>query len=317
MSKIMSKFGMVVLIVVIAIVMLPYKIFAAEGDANTEVIKETDGKYIVYVEGIDDFSYAISDKSDADEMELDYILAVDDSAGTKVATINETGTIYFWAKNGENAVVTAKEIKLDDETFTTDNLSDVGKVTQKIPATVEENVSTKQSVDDEGVTVTVSLSGLKLNVDDSGYTYQIFPAEGDYEKLMTLAENLPEKLNTYDGIEKSKEFYSLYTTLKSNLNSESWLSAENNIIEQPEDATDGTKYVIFIKNSDGSIEDVQFLTSTVGKEEKFEKEKKIVQETSRLPITGENIALIIAFAVVVALLVIVFIKMKKSIKEDK
>ena len=316
MSKILSRLSVIALIVAIIIAILPGSTYAITENAEVEVIKQEDGKYIVYVEGANEFSYAISTNSNATEYELDYINSVEDGAGTQVAVISQTGTVYFWAKNGDTQLVSAKEIKLNSETFTTDDLNNVGKTTQKIPTTVKEDVSKVQYVA-EGVTTTLTLSGLEIDGEETGYEYKIIPTKGNAEELMTKAKNLPEKLNTYDGVKKAKEFDALYTNLKSDLEDSKWVEAKDNMILQPETATDGENYVALVQKTDGSVEDVQFLKSEVKSEEKFEKEKIVVQETTKLPITGESLALIIAFAVVVALLVIVFIKMKKSKKEDR
>ena len=316
MSKILSRLSVIALIVAIIIAILPGSTYAITENAEVEVIKQEDGKYIVYVEGANEFSYAVSINSNATEYELDYINSVEDGAGTQVAVISQTGTVYFWAKNGDTQLVSAKEIKLNSETFTTDDLNNVGKTTQKIPTTVKEDVSKVQYVA-EGVTTTLTLSGLKIDGEETGYEYQIIPTNGNGTELMNKAKELPEKLNTYDGIKKAKEFDALYTNLKNDLNDSNWVEAKDNMILQPESAVDGENYIAFVQTTDGSVEDVQFLKSEVKSEEKFEKEKIVVQETTKLPITGESLALIIAFAVVVALLVIVFIKMKKSKKEDR
>ena len=316
MSRILSKLSISVLIVALVIAVLPGNFSFAIEDEEIEVIKQENGKYIVYVDGTDEFSYAVSTNPNATEYELNYINSVDDGSETQVAVVNQTGTIYFWAKSGDTQLVSAKEIKLNNETFTTDDLNNVGKTTQKIPTTVKEDVSKVQYVA-EGVTTTLTLSGLKIDGEETGYEYQIIPTNGNGAELMNKAKELPEKLNTYDGIKKAKEFDALYTNLKNDLNDSNWVEAKDNMILQPESAVDGENYIAFVQTTDGSVEDVQFLKSEVKSEEKFEKEKIVVQETTKLPITGESLALIIAFAVVVALLVIVFIKMKKSKKEDR
>ena len=313
MSRILSKLSISVLIVALVIAVLPGNFSFAIEDEEIEVIKQENGKYIVYVDGTDEFSYAVSTNPNATEYELNYINSVDDGSETQVAVVNQTGTIYFWAKSGDTQLVSAKEIKLNNETFTTDDLNNVGKTTQKIPTTVKEDVSKVQYVA-EGVTTTLTLSGLKIDGEETGYEYQIIPTNGNGAELMNKAKELPEKLNTYDGIKKAKEFDALYTNLKNDLNDSNWVEAKDNMILQPESAVDGENYIAFVQTTDGSVEDVQFLKSEVKSEEKFEKEKIVVQETTKLPITGESLALIIAFAVVVALLVIVFIKMKKSKK---
>ena len=46
-------------------------------------------------------------------------------------------------------------------------------------------------------------------------------------------------------------------------------------------------------------------------------EKVVTQETTKLPITGDNIALIVLLVVIVIALIVVFIRMKKINKKDE
>ena len=56
---------------------------------------------------------------------------------------------------------------------------------------------------------------------------------------------------------------------------------------------------------------MQFLTSKEEKNPTYEREKKVVQETTKLPITGDSIALLVASVVVISAMIFVFIRMKK------
>ena len=49
----------------------------------------------------------------------------------------------------------------------------------------------------------------------------------------------------------------------------------------------------------------------------MKKKRKIVQETTKLPITGDNLVLLIAFTIVVIAIIFAFIKMKKSDNKTK
>ena len=63
--------------------------------------------------------------------------------------------------------------------------------------------------------------------------------------------------------------------------------------------------------------DVQFLTAFDDYQPNIIKEQKITQETTKLPITYDSIALIVILAVVVVALVVVFIRMKKLNKHEE
>ena len=56
---------------------------------------------------------------------------------------------------------------------------------------------------------------------------------------------------------------------------------------------------------------MQFLTSKEEQNPTYEREKKVVQETTKLPITGDSIVLLVASVVVISAMIFVFIRMKK------
>ena len=130
---------------------------------------------------------------------------------------------------------------------------------------------------------------------------------------MTLAEKLKNEYNDanmYEKIKMSTEFYQRYQTLISKAN---WQSVENMQIKQPKTATENSKYIVFIKKVKNNVEtyDVQFLTSKEEQNPTYEREKKVVQETTKLPITGDSIVLLVASVVVISAMIFVFIRMKK------
>ena len=63
--------------------------------------------------------------------------------------------------------------------------------------------------------------------------------------------------------------------------------------------------------------DAQFLTAYDDYQPNVVKEQKITQETTKLPITYDSIALIVVLAVVVVALVVVVIRMKKLNKNEE
>ena len=89
-------------------------------------------------------------------------------------------------------------------------------------------------------------------------------------------------------------------------------------VKQPESSIQGeglgNKYIVFLKKvaKDGETTiDAQFLQEYYDYEPNTEIEQIITQETTRLPITYDSIALIVILAIIVIALVIVFIRMKK------
>ena len=92
---------------------------------------------------------------------------------------------------------------------------------------------------------------------------------------------------------------------------------------QPSDAIDGDQYVVLIRKTaeDGTVTtDAKLMVSQITPYEEREdvEETRTVQETAKLPITGDSIILFVALAMVVIALIIVFVRMKKlDKKEDK
>ena len=61
--------------------------------------------------------------------------------------------------------------------------------------------------------------------------------------------------------------------------------------------------------------DSKFLISKETETPTYEREQKVVEETTKLPITGDSFLLIIALGIIIVMMIFVFIKMKKAKKE--
>ena len=102
-----------------------------------------------------------------------------------------------------------------------------------------------------------------------------------------------------------------------------WQKVDNMTIPQPESkiegAGEGDQYVVLLQKTNGNevTTDAQFLTASYNYEPSTEKEKIITQETTRLPITYDSIALIVALVIVVGSLTFVAIRMKKVSKKNE
>lgn len=94
-------------------------------------------------------------------------------------------------------------------------------------------------------------------------------------------------------------------------------------IKQPEESVAGDKYIVLLKKvekvarTEETTVDIQFLTAFDSYVPNVIKEEIIVQETSKLPITYDSIALFVALGIVILLVVIVFIRMKKLSKQNE
>ena len=145
----------------------------------------------------------------------------------------------------------------------------------------------------------------------------------EYKKLMELAEKIQNEYNgmdMYSKVQTGIEFNDLYSKLVEEAN---WQEVEKMTIAQPESKIEGEgegdKYVVLLKKVAGNdvTTDAQFLTASYNYEPSTEKEKIITQETTKLPITYDGIALIVALVIVVGALTFVAIRMKKINKDEQ
>ena len=130
-------------------------------------------------------------------------------------------------------------------------------------------------------------------------------------------ENYNQK-DMYSKIQLTSEFYTLYNQL---IERATWEAVSNNEIRQPSDAVEGDQYVVFIRKTaeDGTVTtDAKLMESAYTDRDEQHSQTRVVQETAKLPITGDSIVLFVALAMIVIALIIVFVRMKKlNKKEDK
>ena len=131
---------------------------------------------------------------------------------------------------------------------------------------------------------------------------------------MELAEKMNkeyDEMDMYSKIQTAEKFYRQYSSIMRNVE---WQKVEDLKIQQPETSVAGDKYIVYLKKvaKNGDITfDAQFLTAEEDYKPNVKKEQVVTQETTRLPITYDSIALIVILAVVVIALIVVFIRMKK------
>lgn len=330
MKKFELKLTGVVIALIIVALLIPTKVLGA--DEELQIVK-TEQDYIIYVKDLaeTEFDFAISDKDNATEMELNYINSVEDEEGNQIAFVTQTkynnelstnAHNYLYVKTTEGVEI--KEINFEDA-FDKAKMEEVETTTKRIETEVVTDIIEKDE-EVEGVKVKVTVGGLKIiDTDQATYYYAStkLPAE-KYTELMELAEQINSSYNEmdmYERIKTAKQFYNLYNELKGLQN---WLEVENMTIMQPNDAQKGEQYVVYLKKLDedgNETIDVKLMTSyREDEEEKIpgKTETRVVKETAKLPITGDSIILFVVLAAIVIIAIIVFIRMKKlQNKENK
>ena len=231
----------VLLITMLLFTLIPFGSVAAANE-GVQLI-QTDNGVVIYVDGLEktEFDYALSDKADATEMELNYINSVADDEGNQVVLITtenftETENNLYIRTNDEEA----KHIELDfNNMFTQDKMSLVENTTKRISTEVLTDIEVRNEIID-GINYVTKVGGLKITDDQNAtYSYQIFDLNNEkYNKLQTLANELNsdyESKSMYQRIEFVKNFYNLYEELLAEVN---WQSVDNMQIVQPEDTTE-------------------------------------------------------------------------------
>ena len=322
-------------IVLFMIIMLVPMIVLAVTNENVQIISNTDEQgnkeYIVYIQELmqTNFASAVSNSETTPEQDLNFVTARD-GEGNYVADLKNVvteGPTYLYVKYNQDGQEKTDVIELDlSKALDKTDMEYVENTTKRIGTEIVDNLV---EIDEEinGVQTKLTVGGLRItDTDNATYQYQLMKVnEGtSYSRLVELADELnSENYNQkdiYSKIQLTSEFYTLYNQL---IERATWEAVVNNEIRQPSDAVDGDQYVVLIRKTaeDGTVTtDAKLMVSQITPYEEREdvEETRTVQETAKLPITGDSIVLFVALAVVVIALIIVFVRMKKlNKKEDK
>lgn len=340
MNQISSKlFGVLAIFLFIAV--MPIVVLATNEDVSVVSVEseESQTEYIIYIKDYTDkkFKYAFSNNANPEIMDLVYINSIatnveENQESNQVAFLDAktyekflNQTIYMWAKD-ENENLILNGIQLDlTKSLSKNSIDSVESVTKRINVKIadsEEEAAKVRNENINGVEQTASVGYIEIT-DSKKATYyyervKIADSE-EYTKLMNLAEQINneyDEMDMYNKVQLGTEFYNLYSKLVSEAE---WQEVENMKVEQPEESVAGEKYIVFLKrvSKQDEIIDAQFLTAYDDYKPNVVKEQIITQETTRLPITYDSIALIVILAIVVIALVIVFIRMKKLSKKNE
>lgn len=326
MKKLETKMvGIIIIsIMLLTLLIIPTKVLGANEDL--QIVQNSNGDYIIYVKDLakSEFYFAISSNPDENMMDINDEQPTKDEEGNNVILITaqeyeqiKDNTNYLYIRNADQSDYQIKELNFDDA-FDKQKMEQVETTTTRIKTELLTDLE-ERNEEVDGVQYTETVGGLKITDDqNSTYYYQSvkLPAE-NYSTLQDLANSLNTEYaekSMYDKIAFAKEFYTLYEQL---ITQAQWEQVENMEIRQPIEAKQGEQYVVLLRKvaEDGTENyDVKFMTSY--REDEEEKipgstQTKVVQETAKLPITGDNIILLVILAVIIIIAIIVFIRMKK------
>lgn len=331
MKKFKAKLtGAIVLFIIIMLV--PMIVLAVTND-KVQIISNTDEQgnteYIVYIQELmqTNFASAVSNSASTPEQDLTFVTS-QDGERNYVAQIDATDvtgeSTYLYVKYDGQESTEVIELDLSNALDKTE-MEYVENTTKRIGTKTVRDLVDINEEEIDGVRTTTTVGGLQItDTDNASYEYELTKVvEGtSYSRLVELAEELNsenyDQKDMYSKIQLTSEFYTLYNQL---VNEATWTDVTNNEIRQPNDAKAGDEYVVLIRKTaeDGTVTtDAKLMESAFQDESGEDSQKRKVQETAKLPITGDSIVLFVALAVVVIALIIVFARMKKlNKKEDK
>ena len=320
------------IVLFIMIMLVPMIVLAVTNEENIQIISNTDEQeYIVYIQDLmgTNFASAVSNVDNAPEQDLNFVTARDGDKNyvAQIKADAVTGdTTYLYVKYDGQESTEVLELDLSKALDKTD-MEYVENTTKRIDTeTVEKLEEINEEID--GVQTTLTVGGLRItDTDNATYEYQLTKVTDNtpYSRLVELADELNsenyDQKDMYSKIQLTSEFYTLYNQL---MEGATWTAVTDNEIRQPSDAIEGDQYVVLIRKTaeDGTITtDAKLMVSKINPYKEVEPEKqetRTVQETAKLPITGDSIILFVALAMIVIALIIVFARMKKlNKKEDK
>ena len=297
---------------------------------DTAVLEKETG-YIVYVEGYyeKDFEFTFSSKPDATLSELEFKSnAKDTETGRNIAYIegsvseDSKNYLYVRVKNSETNeyVLEVEGLEVDIKTSVTEeDVSYVKETTKRVNVEIgTEKIRDERVEEILYTTIVGKLTIIDEDLENNTYSYAMIPvAENEKAKeLMVLAEtvaNQNEETDIMEIIHSTRKFLDLYNELIPT----EWNEVTDSKIMQPDDAENGDKYVVFIKKAGkerAEILDAQFMTSVkeVWTDDEYEQDTREV--VTKLPVTGESIAIFIVLGVAVVLLVVLLVIKKKNKK---
>lgn len=330
MKKVLCVRVVISLIVMIMVIVLLQN-FSLANREITQILKLADKEYLIYVEGLLNGKFEFALSKNAKDSNLKFInSAKDKEEGNHIAYVDSDlydtyfsgkGKTFLWVKQGEEYKVEAQEVNLSTA-LEEEKIQSLNQVTKKIAVKVGEKELPTENKD--GVKVNCKIGTLKLEEKEKAiYTYQILKKETgtEVEKLIELANemNKQENKDMFAKLRLYSEFESTYNKLVNGLSKKEWIKVDDFTIPQPQEAKTGEQYIVVIKENTNKEEtiDIQIMTCKDEQTQEYETKDVVIKETSKLPITYDNIVLFVIAGVVLALIILVVVLKLRNKKEDK
>lgn len=327
-----TKKIMLVFLLVILIMLLPTRIFAA---TQSVAIVKVENDYSIYIDGLEnkDFKFTFTNQNPEDEtsFESQLIPNWEDNNGVNIACLEDDTNldlnepIFMIIEVGGELSVT--ELDLNKAISKTD-MASVEALTTIIDVDTTQTTTTTDN--ENGVVTTQTVGQVNIiessdyNYEDYEYQYNLIKIDGTESETATKLSNLVDslqstysKLSTYNKILKTSEVRDLYNSLKEEA---TYSDVNDFVIYQPEDSKEGDKYLVLLQQlSGGKIvrEDIQFLICTEGHKQEVVKEVKEIKKATALPRTFDSIVLLVVFAVILIIAIAVILRIRKLNKNEE
>jgi len=323
MSKLKTKLIVGMVVFVLAILAMTLSVYAAnENVSNVKVVK-MGSDYIVYIKECQKEAFKFAFLSELTDP-LVWRDSEEDSKGNWIIYIDSDiideyfdagDPVYLWVeKSGGTLILDEEEFFLSDFIDMVE-ISAVEKITQIIKVTPKTEVIKTEVID--GATYLESVGKLVITNPPGTYEFQIKDLTNpDYARFFALAEIISQDFKGYNTmfakLEVLQEFIQLNKKLFEGLNAADWKLAVDEQIYQPENI----KYVVWIRNTSGTLVDVQFMYP-------FEDNQRITDQElveTRLPVMGEDDTLLIVLGgliVAIGIMSVVVIRLSKKEKTGK
>lgn len=314
------KLTCIVLITIFTVALMPVAVRAA---SNTDgiILEKADGSKIIYVKDMKttEFKYAFSNSDDSTG--ATFLTAAKDTNDEYVAFMEKDATakyMFVQVEGNTNTIELAKQKSISE-----DEIKEVEKLTKIIGVKTTEKDS---AVSKNGDTTVTTVNGKIIVTDEGTYQYQIFEVVDNNSSTKTPNETAVDLYSQLSKLENANGMYNkllaeiaIRDDYKKLIDNAEWEDAKKNEIPQPGNSQNDEVFVVIIREvKDGKEvrKDVQFMTTARQDDADVEKTPKNVKKQTKLPVTGENLALYIVFGVIILAIIILIVKMRKA-KQDE
>lgn len=328
-----NKILLCLLIIVMAITILQG--FSYAQSENLQMIKKSKEEYMIYISNLlnEEFEFAFSNNVAAQKDTLVFQKAALDNAenGNHIAYVDSnTYTQYFknqentylWVKQAENYKVEAQKVNLKNA-LSENDIEKLNLVTKAIK--VEAGQKELPVKDKNGVKVTSKIGTIIIKDDTAAtYSYKIVKATDtnskEFIRIAKAMNDLDNNKNIFEQLSIYEQFQEVYSKIMPKTTAKEWTKVEDNTIEQPENSKKGDQYLVWLKKEEAGKEptiDVQIMDCNNDYAQNYEKQDVVIKQTTKLPITGDNIILFVIAGVILAFIIAIVVLKIKNKKDTK